>query len=250
MTKPPSADMRPPGTSGWIRELGSVASFGRLALAFPWLTNRRPASAGPIMVLPGFSGGDASTLVMRSVLRRSGFDARPWGLGVNSGDVPGLTERLRDRLERAVAAAEQPLALVGWSLGGVLAREVARDRPDLVRRVVTLGSPVVGGPVYTNVASFYRAAGMDLEWIEREVHRRNQIPIQVPVTAIYSKADGVVDWRACIDPYNAHVRHIEVGVPHLALGFDPSVLRIVIDALTHDLEGHPATEASHAAPHA
>lgn len=241
-------DMRPPGLMGWFREMGSVASIGRLALEYPWLMSRQATPGDPpVVVLPGFGSGDASTLVLRSVLRRSGFDTRPWGLGINTGDVPALTEKLRERVEREAEAAAQPLTLVGWSLGGVLAREVARDRPDLIRSIVTLGSPVVGGPAFTNAVAFYRAAGMDLEWIQREVHLRNQIPIRVPVIAFYSKTDGVVDWRACIDHYNTHVRHIEVDVPHLALGFDPSVLRLVVDVLIRNLEKNPTMEADHAA---
>lgn len=242
-----SQGMRPPGLAGWFREMGSVASFGRLALELPWLMGRQQGGGTTVMVLPGFGGGDASTLVLRNVLRRSGFDARPWRLGLNTGDVPALTEMLLKRVEEEAEAAAQPLTLVGWSLGGVLAREVARDRPDLVRKIVTLGSPVVGGPAFTNAASLYRAAGMDLEWIQREVHLRNQIPIQVPVTAIYSKADGVVDWRACIDRHNAQVRHVEVRVPHVALGFDPGVLRLVIEVLMQNTEIHPVLEEAHVA---
>jgi len=108
------------------------------------------------------------------------------------------------------------------------AREVARERPDIVRGVVTLGSPVIGGPKYTRAAGFYKnVLKQDLDEIEQDVHERNQIPIQVPLTAIYSKRDKVVQWEACIDQFNDHCEHIEVDASHLSLGFDPKVLRLV-----------------------
>ena len=99
---------------------------------------------------------------------------------------------------------------------------------EIVRGVVTLGSPVIGGPKYTRAAGFYRnVLKQDLDEIERSVDARNQIPIQVPLTAIYSKRDKVVQWEACIDDFNEHCEHIEVDASHLTLGFDPKVLELV-----------------------
>ena len=124
------------------------------------------------------------------------------------------------------------MAPVGWSLGGVLAREVARERQDLVKSVVTLGSPIIGGPKYTRAAAFYeRVMGEDLDEIEGAVVERNRIPISVPLTAIYSRRDAVVKWEACIDRYNQHCEHIEVDASHLSLGFDPRVLQLVRRAI-------------------
>jgi len=117
--------------------------------------------------------------------------------------------------------------LVGWSLGGYLAREAARERPDAVERVITLGSPTVGGPKYTAVAEVYRRSGYDLDAIEAAVEARNRVPLQVPVTAIYSRSDAVVAWEACIDRVNPQVEHVEVHTTHLGLGFAPDVYRII-----------------------
>ncbi len=193
----------------------------------------------PVVVFPGFSAGDLSTFVIRRTLQNAGYRVHRWRLGVNRGDVPALIPKVVSRAEGLYEGYGEPVSLVGWSLGGVLAREVARERPEIVRGVVTLGSPVVGGPKYTRAARFYeRVLGEDLDAIERAVEARNQIPITVPLTAIYSKRDTVVKWEACIDHYNAQCEHIEVDASHLSLGFDPRVLKLVLRALEES--GAPA----------
>lgn len=147
---------------------------------------------------------------------------------MNRGDVPALIPQVVARTEALFERQGEPISLVGWSLGGVLAREVARERPETVRGVVTLGSPVIGGPKYTRAAGFYKnVLGQDLDAIEKNVNARNQIPIQVPLTAIYSRRDKVVQWEACIDHFNDHCEHIEVDASHLSLGFDPKILKLV-----------------------
>jgi surfactin synthase thioesterase subunit len=189
-----------------------------------------------VAVFPGFSAGDLSTFALRRHLQRRGFRAHRWRLGVNRGDVPVLIPQLIARTEALTERHGEPISLVGWSLGGVLAREVARERPDIVRGVVTLGSPVIGGPKYTRAAGFYKTVlKQDLDEIERSVEERNRIPIEVPLTAIYSKRDRIVQWDACIDPFNPQCRHIEVDASHLSLGFDPKVLRLVSEALGQQL---------------
>jgi len=128
---------------------------------------------------------------------------------------------------------------VGWSLGGVLAREAARERPELVARVVTLGSPVVGGPKYTAVAGIYRQRGIDLDAVEREIAARERVPIRAPITAIYSRSDAVVAWQACIDRHSPNVEHVEVETSHVGLGFCPEVYRVVARSLSPAQPGGP-----------
>ena len=196
--------------------------------------------AFPVLVFPGFSAGDLSTFVIRRSLQNAGYRVHRWKLGVNRGNVPDLIPKVVSRTEALYQGYGEPVSLVGWSLGGVLAREVARERPDMVRGVVTLGSPVIGGPKYTRAARFYESVlGEDLDAIEQAVEERNQIPISVPLTAIYSKRDAVVKWEACIDRYNAQCEHIEVDASHLSLGFDPRVLQLVLRALEES--GAPAS---------
>jgi surfactin synthase thioesterase subunit len=191
-----------------------------------------------VAVFPGFSAGDLSTFVLRRGLQKQGFRVHRWRLGVNRGDVPALIPQVVSVTESLCARHGEPISLVGWSLGGVLAREAARERPDLVRGVVTLGSPVIGGPKYTRAAGFYKnVLRQDLDEIEKSVDERNQIPIDVPLTAIYSKRDKVVQWEACIDELNAHCEHIEVDASHLSLGFDPRVLDLVSAKLREHAAG-------------
>jgi pimeloyl-ACP methyl ester carboxylesterase len=125
-----------------------------------------------------------------------------------------------------------PVALVGWSHGGVIARELARQAPEAVARVITFGTPVVGGAKYTAVAPLFRERGLDLDRLEREIAARNAAhPILVPITAIYSCEDAVVAWQACLDPDNPDVEHVEVGGSHAGLGINPDVFGLVADRL-------------------
>jgi pimeloyl-ACP methyl ester carboxylesterase len=132
-----------------------------------------------------------------------------------------------ERLDALAREEGGPIGLIGWSLGGTLAREAARERPGAAHRVITLGSPVVGGPKYTAVAGAYRRRGIDLDAIEAEVAARNRIPLETPVTAVYSRRDRVVAWRACIDDHAPNVEHVEVETTHLGLGFSPEVFEII-----------------------
>lgn len=102
-----------------------------------------------------------STTLIRAYLQWLGHDVHGWGLGVNRGDVPTLVRLVLDRVARLARDGQRPVALIGWSLGGVLAREASRERPEIVARVITLGTPVIGGPKYTTVGAVYRRRGYD-----------------------------------------------------------------------------------------
>ena len=210
----------------WLTPLQFSLSLPQL----PALTRAPRGNGTPVLVWPGFGAGNASTAVLRRFLRYLGHDAKGWPLGQNNGDVLVMLEALGKELE--AAAVDGPVNLVGWSLGGYLAREVARDYPHLVNRVVTLGSPVVGGPKYTAVANLFNNQPGALDDIERAVDERYATPLQVPVTAVYSKADGVVAWQACIDEHSPDVEHIEIFSSHVGLGFAPAALRIVAERLS------------------
>jgi pimeloyl-ACP methyl ester carboxylesterase len=152
------------------------------------------------------------------------------------------------RLEALVVETGTPVAIVGWSLGGVLARELARLRPDLVRRVVTLGSPVVGGLRYTAVAGFYRIQGWDIEEIDRLVAAANRSPIHVPVTAIWSRRDGIVAWQASVDDFTPGAENLEATSCHWGLGLDPEVLAALPALLRASPASHPTDSYPEVAP--
>jgi len=187
-----------------------------------------------VILLPGFGAGPRSMRLMQAFLRRRGHRARDWGLGRNTGDARRFRADLRRVVARSISERDEPVVLVGWSLGGYIAREYAREHPDEVRKVVTLGSPVIGGPRYTATAGWYREQGHDLEEIERTIASRYATPLRVPVTAIYSRRDGIVAWQACIDKWSPRVRHIEVSETHVGLGFAPRVLAIVAEEIERD----------------
>lgn len=214
-----------------LGELSAVKEVVRLP-GF-WLRKRRrlPRGRRTVVVVPGFGTSDGSTVVLRATLRSLGHDVRGWGLGRNGGDVEALLPRVTEVV--TAAATEGPVDLVGWSLGGYLAREVARDRPDCVRQVVTLASPVIGGPKYTAAAGFFRdRLGVDLDDIEAQVEARNETPLTVPVLALYSEADEVVCPAACIDHHSPNVEHRRVNhCKHASFGFNPEVLAMVAERL-------------------
>jgi pimeloyl-ACP methyl ester carboxylesterase len=230
---PPSRDraLRPPSLRRFLGEGLGVTVVPRLLLALPRLSSFPRGRGEPVMLLPGFGAGDASNAVMNAMLRFLGYRVYGWGQGVNRGNVEALLPKVEARVSAIREQTGTTLRLVGWSLGGVLAREVARDAPELVDRIVTMGTPVVGGPKYTRVGAAYRAAGYDVDEIERKIEVRQEVPIRVPLTAIYCKADGIVDWRACIDHKTPGVEHVEVRATHFSLGFDPKVLEVVADRL-------------------
>ena len=224
ITYPP---IRPPSRLASLAELRMPLDL--IGSAADWLTLPRTPSLSPssVLLLPGFSATERSMGLIRRHLRRVGHRAHHWGLGRNNGDVPGLLEKLDERTQILVRSAGEPIVAVGWSLGGYLAREAAREWPDRFRKVITLGSPVIGGPKYTAAASWYRDRGFDVDAIEALVARRYERTLEVPVVAIYSKGDGVVAWQACIDRWSPRVRHVEVTGTHVGLGLSPRTLAIV-----------------------
>jgi pimeloyl-ACP methyl ester carboxylesterase len=220
----------PPRGGLWRESLGLLEPL-RLAYRLPALSTRRVESGLPVMVLPGFGMTDRSTWLLRRYLSHIGHSVEGWNLGRNHGRVPELIPEVARQVSKTASRLGGPIALVGWSLGGYLAREVARERPEEVIRVITLGSPVVGGPKYTVTHAHYVRKGYDLDEIEAQVAARDRVPLRVPVTAIYSRRDAVVAWQACIDQTNAGTEHVEVAATHLGLGLSPDVLAIVADRL-------------------
>jgi pimeloyl-ACP methyl ester carboxylesterase len=226
MTRP-ARNLAPPPRAGLVNEAFAGLEFGRLAFGWPRLLQLPRGKGERVMVLPGYGADDLSTVALRAYLRAMGYVATGWGLGRNDGDVSRLMGQVAARVRELTERDQAPVRLIGWSLGGYLAREAARDLPQRVARVVTLGSPVVGGPKYTAVARLFGTNPNVLDLIERLVDQRYAVPLTVPVTAIYSKRDGVVAWQACIDERSPAVEHVEVRTTHIGLGFAPEVYEIV-----------------------
>lgn len=223
--------IRPPEAGGLLLEGLGALELPRLILRWPALLRLPRGEGRRVLVFPGYGAGDASTAPLRAFLSALGYRASGWGFGRNDGDVYRLLDAGRQRVLDEFQASGEPVRLVGWSLGGYLAREVARDLGHVVHRVVTLGSPVVGGPKYTALASYFDGGGLTLDEIEDSIDQRYARPLRVPVTAIYSKLDRVVAWQACIDQRSRQVEHIEVRTTHVGLGLSPDVYQVIGERL-------------------
>ena len=209
------------------RESLSVLEFARLLAASPALALQPRGRGEPVLVLPGFVASNTSTVPLRHYLNWLGYEVHGWELGRNTGNVRELLPQVFDQVRQIYARSGSPVNMVGWSLGGVIAREVARENPETVRQVVTMGSPVVGGAKYTRMGGMFEQRGVDLDAMEAAIAARESTPISVPVTSIFSKNDGVVGWKASIDRHNSQVEHLEVRTTHLGLGISPDVFKII-----------------------
>lgn len=181
----------------------------------------------PIMVVPGMWTSDAYTTGLRSALELTGADVHGWGLGKNHADIKKLVPLLIEKV-RALSTQSEPVTMIGWSLGGILSREVARQIPEHVRAVCCIGSPILGGPKYTIYSGYYERLGFDMEAVAQRAEKREEVPLSVPCHAIYSKNDGVVDWEASMDKYNAHTTHAEVKTPHFSMGYSVEVYQEIL----------------------
>ncbi|MEM7081712.1 MAG: alpha/beta hydrolase [Pseudomonadota bacterium] len=209
------------------------APFEALTLfpAAPWLLTMPGGDGREVMFVPGFLASDASTWALRNYLDYLGYTTLPWSQGRNKGQPEEDARRLLDHIE-SVRRPDEPITLVGWSLGGVIAREVARLAPDSVREVITYGTPIEGGPKYTSTAELYEGRrNLDLDALEDYIHSVNSHGISQPLTVIYSKSDGIVGWRAAIDRYNPQARHVRVAGSHIGMGTNPLVWRAIAKAL-------------------
>lgn len=225
-------DCEPPSLLSSLRELGTPLEFLQFPLSAPSLATAPRGDGRRIVLLPGYTSPEEAMLPLSTYLKFLGYDASTWGLGVNGGDVDGLTDVFGRRMQIEAEQRHEPVTLIGWSLGGVIARETARLFSDSVREVITMGTPLIGGPKYTAVGQFYaRREGLNLDAFEHEVHARNSVGLEQPLTVIYSKSDGVVGWKAARDVYNPQARNVEVRSTHFGLGANAKVWRIIADTL-------------------
>jgi pimeloyl-ACP methyl ester carboxylesterase len=197
-----------------------------------------PARVGdghPVLVYPGLGAGSMTTSHLRSFLSHAGFAARDWGAGVNIGHegdfddwLDGLVSSVRDLQAQQ---GGRKVSLVGWSLGGIFAREIAKRAPQAVRTVITLGTPFgsLGGA--NRAGTLYQLLNGDVSQITPALEARLRKSPPVPTTSIYSKSDGIVSWRGCIEKRSTTTESIEVDASHLGMVNHPAVLRIVADRL-------------------
>ncbi len=230
--KPPLHDVAP---SAWLLalELRAFWEFGALLPSWPLLARAPRGDGHAVMVFPGLSANDVSTVPLRHYLQSLGYSPWGWDQGFNFGPRAGVLEEARDSLERTFQSTGRRVSLIGWSLGGVYARELAKEMPDKVRCVITLGTPFAGSHKATNAWRIYElTSGRNVER-ESENYDLPAAP-PVPTTSIYSRTDGVVAWQASIQApaaANPHTENIEVLASHIGLGVNPSAWWAVADRL-------------------
>ena len=224
--------LRAPSTLNTLKELSAPADALSLFYRWPSLALAPRGDGRSILLLPGFRASPASMWPLAGYLRKLGYKTHDWRLGRNYGDVDDMVTRVGRQLAELRAATGAAQTLIGWSLGGTVARELARLHGEHVREVITFGSPIAGGPKYTAPGRFMaRRHNINLDAFEQEILRRNRIGFQQPITAIYSKSDGVVGWRAAIDEFNPQAINVEVRGTHFGLGVNARVWRHIADTL-------------------
>ncbi len=189
----------------------------------------------PVLILPGFMATDFSTVPLRSFIYDLGYKVYGWGEGRNFASIEYL-ELLLEKIDMLYDKHGMKISLIGWSLGGVYARQLAKERPNKIRQVITMGSPFKGITKPNNAKWMYNiiTKGKGTDGIDPELLADIPHPAPVPTTAIYSKQDGVVPWEMCKeDVENKIHQNIEVRGSHLGLGVNPSVLQIIADRLQY-----------------
>jgi pimeloyl-ACP methyl ester carboxylesterase len=225
---PKSGDCARPALPLLLREMGAFASMRAKAAFAQAVPTNVKGDGRDIVVLPGFMASDTTTARLRKSLESSGFRAHGWGLGRNFGVKADIFDRLDKRLDRL--GAQQPITLIGWSLGGLIAREYAKHAPDRIAQVITLGSPFSGDPRANNAWRLY-------EWVAG--HSVDAPPIAavpnvkppVSTIALWSRRDGVVSPRsACGEPGETD-SNIELQCSHMAFVADPVAIRAICQAV-------------------
>ena len=220
----------PPSPFLLAAEWRAVVELGAFAALLPFLRNTPRGDGRPVLVLPGLSAGDMSTLPMRTFLADRGYTVYGWALGRNDGYKPGLKELKQQRLQQIYDKHGQKVSVVGWSLGGIYARQLAKQCPDMVRDVISLGSPFKGHPRQSNAWRLYEAlAGHSVDEVvhEEDIHS----PPPVPFTSIFSRTDGVVAWECCIEHESPIAENIGIEGSHCGLGHHPLALYIIAQRL-------------------
>lgn len=228
MARPP---VQPPRPALQVLEQLAILEYGTIWATAAGLSARRDGDGSPVLVLPGFAGTDESTGVLRAVLRRRGYTVHGWGLGRNIGPHPHIVAGLRRRLDELAQRHGTTVSVVGHSLGGVFARELARSDPAAVRQVVTMGSPFrLRTGDRTSASWLYDfLAPPDDPYFTLTPPEHERPPLAVPATAIYSKTDGVVRWSACIEADGPLRQNIRVVGTHTGMACNLGAVVAVLD---------------------
>ncbi|WP_426435130.1 esterase/lipase family protein [Bradyrhizobium genosp. P] len=224
--------LRPPSRTLMFLEGRAIHELGAFLGALPLLSLTPRGDGHPVLVLPGLIASDTSTRPLRSFLDSKGYAVSGWRQGRNLGLRHGVQDAMVDLLQEMNDASGRKVSLVGWSLGGLYARQLAKMMPDRVRQVITLGSPFASNPKATNAWRVYEmASGRRAE--DEDVRFGGALAgaPPVPTTAIFSRTDGICAWQGCREQTSAMSESIEVESSHCGMGHHPAVVYAVADRL-------------------
>ena len=222
--------LRAPGALLLAMESRAPLELGATLAAWPLLKSAPAGDGHAVIVFPGLGAGDFSTVPLRNFLSAQGYKTFGWDLGFNFGPREGVIEKSLERVADIHKESGRKVSLIGWSLGGIYAREFAKTMPDHVRSVITLGTPFAGNPKATNAWRLYEfASGHKLDDAAMLAQIAEAPP--VPTTSIFSRSDGVVAWPLSMQKVSKKTENIEVIASHVGMGMNPTVLYAMADRL-------------------
>lgn len=224
--------LSPPSRTLMFLEGRAIHEFGAFMGALPLLSLAPRGDGHPVLVLPGLVASDVSTRPLRAFLRTRGYHVRGWGQGRNLGLRHGVQEGMVELLQEMNETSGRAVSVVGWSLGGLYARQLAKMMPERVRQVITLGSPFAGSPKSTNAWRVYElASGRRADEEDERFGGSLAGAPPVPTTAIFSRTDGICAWQGCVEKSSAQSESIEVESSHCGMGHHPAVVYAVAERL-------------------
>jgi len=232
-----NSDKREKPSFFWLAtELGRAAA--ELGISIPYrkfFASNKSGDGHPVLVLPGFMASDFSTNPLREFIEKIGYTPISWDLGRNYARVSFIND-LSDKLLKLHKEHKSKITIIGWSLGGVYARQLAKQHPDLIRQVITLGSPFRGITKSNHASWLYNLLPGNKRVVDLDPALLADLPIPAPVptTAIYTKEDGIVPWKYCMEEVEDAIhQNIQVRGSHLGLGVNLSVFEIIEDRLQY-----------------
>jgi len=225
--------LKPPGAAMMFAEGRALFELNASLMLSPLLLTAPRGDGHPVLVLPGFLASDLSTSLLRRYIGLIGYEPHAWDLGRNFGGVYRMRQLLQDRLRFIHEASGRKVSLVGWSLGGVYARDLALQMPECVRSVITLGSPFANDISASSIRKLYETlSGELITDVKVEDIQRLAGDLPVPATSIFTKGDGVVHWRTCLVKENERAENIEITLAsHTGLGVNAAALWAIADRL-------------------
>ncbi len=226
--------LRPPSRTLMLLEGRAIHELGAFWMMMPWLHAAPKGDGHPVLVLPGLLAGDMSTRPLRSFLKTRGYAVHGWRQGSNLGLRRGVEDGMIDRIDELYARhGKRKISLIGWSLGGIYARQLAKLMPDKVRSMISLGSPIRGNSKATNAWRVYELASGQRVEDAHEQSFGNDLAASpsMPTTSIFSRSDGVCAWQTCLNDESEQAENIEVYGSHCGLGHLPAAVYAIADRL-------------------